>query len=171
VGREPELDLCVGALVVDGGHGLGRVTARTRGKGVDAEGATVVLGFPSGLSVILPLERAETCLRPPAGATELEAVRAALRSRSAPTEQSWRLRTKTTRAKIALGDPVGLAEVVRDTVVRQRRPAVRSRLSSTEQELYRMARQLLAADLALAAGIDEAQAETWIESQLDRNGQ
>jgi RNA polymerase-interacting CarD/CdnL/TRCF family regulator len=132
VGTEPALDLGVGALVVYGGHGLGRVTARSAGKGDDAEGARVVLEFPSGLTFILPLERAETCLRPPASVSGLEAVRAA--------------------------------------VARQRRLTARTKLSSAEQKLHRKAREQLAADLAVAAGIDEAQAETWIESQLDRNG-
>jgi RNA polymerase-interacting CarD/CdnL/TRCF family regulator len=171
VGRDPELDLGVGALVVYGSHGLGRVTATSARKGDDTDEATVVLEFPSGLSVILPLERAEACLRPPAGATEIEAVRAVLRSQNTPAEQSWQSRTRTTRTKIALGDLVGLAEVVRDAVERQRRFAAGSTLSSAEQELYRKARRLLAAELAVAAAIDEAQAETWIERQLDRNGE
>jgi RNA polymerase-interacting CarD/CdnL/TRCF family regulator len=168
-GHEPELDLCIGAFVVYGAHGVGRVTARSPKNGDDAEGATIALEFPSGLSVILPVERAEACLRPPADATELEAVRAVLRSRDAPAEQSWQIRTRTTRTKIALGEPVGLAEVVREAVERQRRFAAGSTLSSAEQELYRKARHLLAAEVAVAVGIDAAQAESWIERQLDGN--
>lgn len=167
VGGDPELDLGVGALVVYGSHGLGRITARNTKAGDDGEDVTIVLEFPSGLSVILPLERAEACLRPPAGAAELEAVQAVLRSRNPEAEQSWQTRTRTTRTKLALGDPVGLAEVVRDAVERQRRSATGSTLSSAEQELYRKARCLLAAELAVAAGIDETEAETWIESELN----
>jgi RNA polymerase-interacting CarD/CdnL/TRCF family regulator len=171
VAREPRLDLGVGALIVYGGHGVGRVSARGPAKGDSSEGDTVVLEFPSGLSVILPLERAEACLRPPAGATECEAVSAALRSRNTPIEQSWQARTRSTRTKIALGDPVGLAESVRDAVERQRRSANGSTLSSAEQELYQKARRLLAAELAVAADIDEAEAEAWIESHLEPDGQ
>jgi RNA polymerase-interacting CarD/CdnL/TRCF family regulator len=167
VGAGPELDLDVGALVVYGSHGLGRVTATSARNGDAGDGATVALEFPSGLSVILPIERAEACLRPPAGATEIEAVRAALRNGNTPTEQSWQSRTRMTRTKIAHGDPVGLAEVVRDAVERQRRFAAGSTLSSAEQELYRKARRLLAAELAVAAALDEAQADAWIEHQLD----
>jgi RNA polymerase-interacting CarD/CdnL/TRCF family regulator len=167
VDRAPELNLAVGALVVYGGHGLGRVTATSHTKSLDKQGATVVIEFPSGLSVTLPLKRAEACLRPPAGATEIETVRAALRRRNTPIEQSWQARTRTTRTKIALGDPVGLAEIIRDGVERQRRLAERSTLSFAEEKLYRTARRLLAAELAVAAGVDEAHAETWIESQLD----
>jgi RNA polymerase-interacting CarD/CdnL/TRCF family regulator len=169
VGRDPGLDLSVGASVVYGGHGLGRVAARTPKKGEAGEGATVVLEFASGLSVSLPLERAEACLRSPAGATELEAVRAALRVREVAIEPSWKARTRTTRTKIALGGAVGLAEVVRESVERQRRFATGSTVSPAEQELYKKARGLLAAELAVAAGLDEAEAETWIDSQMDGN--
>jgi CarD family transcriptional regulator len=163
------LDLSVGALVVYGGHGLGRVTARRTSNGEDAGSASIVLEFTSGLSVILPLERAESCLRSPADARAFEAVRAVLRSQNATIERSWQTRTQTTRAKIAAGDPVALAEVVRDAAERQRRFAAGSKLSDAEQQLYQKARRLLAAELAVATNIDEAQAETWIETQLDRN--
>jgi RNA polymerase-interacting CarD/CdnL/TRCF family regulator len=168
---EPELDLSVGAVVVYGGHGVGRVTGRKPANSGDAEGATIVLDFTSGLSVILPLERAESCLRPPADARAFEEVRAVLRSANATIEQSWQARTRTTREKIAAGDPVGLAEVVRDAVQRQRRFATGSTLSTAEQQLYRKARRLLADELAVAAGVDESQAETWIDTQLDRIGE
>jgi len=168
---ETGLDLHVGALVVYGSHGLGRVTGRKARHDGGSEGPTVVVEFASGLSVILPLERAESCLRPAARASDLEAVRAALRAQPRPTEQAWRDRTQTIRTKIALGGLVELAEVVRDTAERQRRQATGSTLSTGEQELYRKARRLLAAELAVAADIDECGAETWIEDQLVRNSE
>ena len=168
--RAPELDLSVGALVVYGGHGVGRICARSFESGEDSEASRVVLEFASGLSVILPLERAEACLRPTAGPGELDDVRATLRSRSTQNEQPAQARRRTTQSKIVVGDPVGLAEVVRDAVERQRRFAPGSTLSPAEQELYWKARRLLAAELVVAAHIDEAEAEAWIESQLDRTG-
>jgi RNA polymerase-interacting CarD/CdnL/TRCF family regulator len=166
--RAPGLDLSVGALVVYGGHGIGRISARNIESGRDPEASRVVLEFASGLSVILPLERAEACLRPTAGPSELDDVRATLRSRSTPIEQPAQARRKTTQTKIVVGDPVGLAEVVRDAVERQRQFAPGSTLSPAEQELYQKARRLLAAELVVAADIDEAEAQAWIESQLDR---
>ncbi len=159
-----ELDLGVGSLVVYGAHGLGRVTA---GQSVDVTAATVCIEFESGLSVILPLERAEACLRPPAGANELEAIGAVLRSRDTEIEESWQARSRATRTKIALGETGGLAEVVRDAIERKRRSAPGWSLSTAEQELYRKARHLLAAELAVAAGLDEDGADNWIELQLE----
>jgi CarD family transcriptional regulator len=168
---EPGLDLSVGALVVYGAHGIGRVSTRSPKKRGGAAGVTIALEFGSGLSVILPLERAEACLRPVAGASELEDVRAALRTRYVPIELPGQARTRTTRAKIAAGDPVALAEVVRDAVERQRLSASRSTAASTTQELYLQARRLLVAELVLAAGIDEVEADQWIDDQLDRSNE
>jgi RNA polymerase-interacting CarD/CdnL/TRCF family regulator len=74
-------------------------------------------------------------------------------------------RTRVTRTKIAAGEPVGLAEVVRDAVVRQRR-SPSGALSMYERELYLKARRLLAARLGAATATDEAQAEAWIDGQL-----
>ena len=162
---EPELDLRVGALVVYGEHGVGRVTRRSDGG--SGGGGTVVVEFASDLSVTLPIDRAVLCLRSLANAVELARVEDALRSRDAVVEKSWQVRTKTTRTKIAAGEAVGLAEVVRDAVGRERQLAAGSGLSSYERELYLKARRLLAAELGVATGTDETQAEAWIEVQLD----
>jgi RNA polymerase-interacting CarD/CdnL/TRCF family regulator len=167
VDREPRLDLSVGALVVYGSHGIGRVSARSPEK-LHSGAATVIIEFDSGLSVILPLERAEVCLRPIAGPSELDSVRAVLSSTDIPAQPPGQARTRATRSKIGVGDPVGLAEVVRDSVERQRRSAPGSTRSSAEQELYRQARRLLVAELVRAADIDEAGADSWIDDQLHR---
>jgi CarD family transcriptional regulator len=169
VEHEPRLDLGVGSLVVYGSHGIGRVSALSSEKLNGASMTVVALEFDSGLSVILPLERAEACLRPIAGPSELDAVRAVLRSRDVPADQPGQARTRATRSKIGLGDPVGLAEVVRDAVERQRRSGAGSARASTEQELYLQARRLLVAELVLAAQLDEAGAEAWVDDQLQRD--
>jgi CarD family transcriptional regulator len=167
VDREPGLDLSVGAVVVYGSHGIGRVSARSADER-EGSGEVVAVEFESGLSVTLPLGRAEACLRPIAGASELDEVRGALRSRSVSAEASGQARIRATRTKVAAGDPTGLAEVVRDVVERQRRSAPGSTRSTAEQELYQKARRLLVAELVLAADIDEATAEEWIDEQLRR---
>lgn len=147
-GQAAELDLSVGALVVYGCHGIGRVSSRNaEGQSNPRSSLTVVVEFPSGLSVILPFERATTCLRPLAGAIELDHVRAALRAQDVPIEKSWRARSQSTRSKILAGETIGLAEVVRDSVHRKRHLTPGSTLSPAEQDLYKKARHLLAAEL------------------------
>ena len=81
-------------------------------------------------------------------------------------EKSWLVRATSTRTKIAAGEAVGLAEVVRDAVARQRR-ASSGTLSTQERAFYLKARRLLAAELGVATATDEAQADAWIEDQLE----
>ena len=158
-------DLRVGALVVYGGYGLGRVAStRQSGRGVYSSGS-VVLEFEGGLSVTLPRERAIGCLRAVADAEELERVRDVLRHHEAAIETSWQARTRSTRTKISLGEPVGLAEVVREAFTRQQRSS-NGALSTYERELYLKARRLLATELGAATATDEAQANIWIDGQL-----
>jgi RNA polymerase-interacting CarD/CdnL/TRCF family regulator len=165
-GQAITLDLSVGARVVYGSHGIGRVSSlKTEGRG-SARAATVVVEFSSGLSVILPFERARACLRPLAGAVELDDVRVALRARDVPIEQSWRARSQSTRSKISAGETVGLAEVVRDSDQRARRLTPGAKLSPAEQDLYKKARHLLAAELGAVADLDEGETQTWIDHQL-----
>ena len=165
-GQAATLDLSVGALVVYGSHGIGRVSSReAKGRG-NARASTVVVEFPSGLSVMLPIERARACLRPLAGVIELSDVRAALRAQDVPIERSWRARSESTRAKISAGETVGLAEVVRDSVQRKRHLTPGAALSPAEQDWYKKARRLLAAELGAVADLEESEAETWIDHEL-----
>ncbi len=165
---QPQLDLRVGAMVVYGGHGLGRVSRTRDGGGKEASSSgSVVLEFASsGLSVTLPLERAAACLRSVADQGELARVRAALRGCDPSIETSWQVRTKSTRAKLAAGEAVGLAEIVRDAFAR-RRASPSGALSSSEREFSLKARRLLAAELAAAMATDEARADAWIEDELE----
>ena len=162
-----ELDLGVGSLVVYGGHGVGRVALIQDAEPASGRRRTVVVEFGDGLSVTLPLERAVTCLRPLVGEAVLTRVREVLRSREARIAESWQARTKSTRAKLAAGEAVGLAEVVRDSALRERGFSDGSTLSWHERELYLRARRLLAAELAAATERDDAGADAWIEAQLD----
>jgi RNA polymerase-interacting CarD/CdnL/TRCF family regulator len=161
-----QVDLSVGAMVVYGGYGLGRVACtRDRGTGQYSSGS-VVLEFAGGLSVTLPRERAIACLRSVADQRELARVENALRHDNATVEKSWQARTRNTRTKIAAGDPVGLAEVVREAVTRQRTSASGA-LSMYENELYLKARRLLVAELGVATATDEVRADAWVDSQLE----
>ncbi len=168
-GAEAPLRLSVGALVVYGSHGIGTISqmggAGSRGQRADV----VVIDFPKGLSVTLPLERAASCLRPLSGTSELVSVRNTLRAEGAAEEESWQKRTKAARSKLFSGDAVALAEVVRNAVRQESRPTPGGgtmRLSVHERELYLEARQLLAAEVGLSRGVDEAAAHAWIDDQL-----
>ena len=162
--------LAVGDLVVYGRHGAGRVASRQE-KGLGKPHEIIVLDLAAGLSVTLPLERALEYLRPLVSKTEVACVQTTLREDTALNEDTWLKRWKTMQAKVATGEAVSLAEVVRDSVQRDRTPAAggkTKRLSPSEHQLYLQARQLLASEIGLARGVELSEADDWITEQLAR---
>jgi RNA polymerase-interacting CarD/CdnL/TRCF family regulator len=160
----PEVEFAVGQVVVYRGHGPGRVIAsETRAAGVTAEDV-VVLELAGSLTVTLPLTLARQQLRPLATELQLANVQRTLRTPPPVSEVVWVKRQKATRAKLAAGEPSGLAEVVSDGARRHGGDA--ARLSASERELYLKARRLLADEIRHSRGIDTTQADDWITNQL-----
>jgi CarD family transcriptional regulator len=157
--------VAVGDSVVYAAHGIGRVIAReqTRVAGTDRD--CVVVELATGLRVTLPIEGAAERLRPVAGIAEIEDVRRTLTSASSGREGTWTRRITNNKAKLASGQPIELAELVRDGG-RLDRPASRLRLSHSERRVYLQARELLVRELCSARGIDPDAADAWIEAQI-----
>jgi CarD family transcriptional regulator len=161
--------LVVGDQVVYPGHGVGRVTARKKRIVDGTEHDVLVLSLPGSLSVTLPVERAQGLLRPLLSEAELGRVGETLREDRAPSADVWVKRMKATQVKLASGDPLELAEIVRDGALRQRSLIAKgngSHLSSSEHDLYVRARRLLSGEIGLAHGLDPGDADAWIEEQL-----
>src|SRR5262249_11039198 len=117
------------------------------------------------LMVTLPITLARTQLRPLANELELASVQQTLRMTPPPaSEPVWFKRQKATHAKLAAGEPIGLAEVVSDGAHRHQGEA--RRLSVRERELYLQARRHLADEIGHVRGIEASQAEDWIANQL-----
>jgi CarD family transcriptional regulator len=164
------LDLAVGDVAVYAGHGVARIVLRLT-KHIEGEPHEfVVIECSPGLSITLPLAHARLRLRPLVTETEIGAVSAVLRApTSTSSTENWLRRMKATRAKIAGGKAVELAEVVRDGALRGQQLRERGTpgtLSPNERELYLKARQLLAVELGASRGLDPAQADAWIETEL-----
>ena len=161
--------MAVGDLVVYGSHGVGRVVVREERLLQSALREVVVLELADGLSVTLPVELARTQLRPLLNQTDLQRVRETLREEHTPTDAVWLKRRKETQVKLAGGDPLGLAEVVRDGAFRQRKLRAKgngSQLSSAEKDMYKRARRLLSTEISRANGLEPSAAEAWIDKQL-----
>ena len=85
----------------------------------------------------------------------------------------WPKRRRDSQAKLTGGDPVELAEIIRDSARREWTPpakGTKSQLSPGERELFVKARQLLSNEIALARGVEPAEANAWIDEQLTRTG-
>jgi CarD family transcriptional regulator len=159
----------VGDVVVYASHGVGRVASRETRMVLGAEQEMVVLEFADGLTVTLPLERAREQFRPLASEADMRRVRETLREDRLLDEESWIKRRRDTLVKLAAGGAVDLAEIVRDGVSRGRKLTPKggvTRLSDAEKDSLGKARQLLSGEIAVALGLEPAQAEAWIEEQL-----
>ena len=88
----------------------------------------------------------------------------------------WRKRSGSPDRRVGRltgGDPLELAEIVRNGARRERTftaDGTNSKLSISEKALCVKARRLLAGEIGLARGLDRAVVETWIDEQLVRIG-
>ncbi len=108
-----------------------------------AEQEIVVLELADGLSVTLPLQLARELLRPLLGEAGLRRVQQTLREDGALSGDVWVKRMKQVQAKMRGGDPLELAEIVRDGARRERRltaNGTNSKLSISEKRLCVKAR-------------------------------
>jgi RNA polymerase-interacting CarD/CdnL/TRCF family regulator len=158
-GGEPArvVKLAIGDLVVYGTHGAGPITARETRPVLGEEQIVVVVALAHGLSVELPLARAEESLRPVADEDEIARLGVVLRSEATLDPDSWLKRQRAVREK--LGTALGLAEVVSEA-------AQRPTLAPSERELVRRAKDLLAVEIGLSRGEDPSAAAAWIDEQL-----
>ena len=156
------LDIAVGDTVVYAAHGVGRVVAREQKRVDGTKRDCVVVELDGELRVTLPLLEAAERLRAVADERELEDVRRTLASGPSGPDAPWTKRMKESKAKLAAGRAVDLAELVRDAEGSGRA----ARLSHGERQLYLQARRLLVRELCSARGLDEDEAEAWIETQL-----
>ena len=152
-------------------YGVGRVVAREQRLVLGAQQEIVVLVLEEGLTVSLPIERARDQLRLVASEAVIRQMRETLREDLAVSDKPWLARQKESRAKLTAGDPLGLAEIVRDGASRQQAltaKGTKTLLSPSERDVFVKARQLLSTEIAQARGVGAAETDEWIDQQLTR---
>ena len=159
------LRFAVGDLVVYSAHGVGRVVARERVFVGGAERECILVDLAAGLRVTLPVEVATDRLRAVANEAEFACVKQTL-AEPGDRDGSWTRRIKESTAKLVRGGVVELAELVRDGARHDAPARGVSRLSTSERRLYLHARQLLAREICSARGVEQVEADAWIEAQL-----
>ena len=101
----------------------------------------------------------------------LARVQSTLGADETASTDTWLKRRQNSLAKLSTGDPVGLAEIIRDCASRESatsRTGAKATLSPGERELSTKARQLLSIEIALVRGLEQGEANTWIDEQLAR---
>src|ERR1700710_2129820 len=126
------------------------------------------------LYLVLRVEQGDLTVRVPADNVELVGVRAVVGQdglekvfevlRAPHTEEptNWSRRYKANLEKLASGNPLKVAEVVRDLWRRERERG----LSAGEKRMLAKARQILVSELALAENTNEDKAETLLDEVL-----
>jgi len=160
------VDIAVGDTVVYAAHGVGRVVAREQKRVDGTKRDCVVVELDGELRITLPLLEAAERLRAVANERELKDVGRTLASGPSEPDVTWMKRMKESKAKLAAGRAVELAELVRDGERSERA----ARLSHGERQVYLQARRLLVRELCSARGLDADEAEAWIEAQLALSG-
>jgi RNA polymerase-interacting CarD/CdnL/TRCF family regulator len=157
-------------VVVYNAHGVGRVIAREQRLIGGAERDCILVELAGGMRVTLPLDTARERLRAVCSKAELASVQKTLAEEPSGRDSSWTRRIKESKAKLAGGRAVDLAELVRDGARCEDGEKGLPRLSPGERSVYLQARQLLVREISSAQGVEQAQAENWIAAQLPPRG-
>ena len=154
----------VGETVVYPHHGAARIeeikTRTVRGE----EKLYLKLKVAQGdLTVRVPADNAEIVgVRDVVGQAGLDKVFEVLRTPFAEEPTNWSRRFKANLEKLASGDVIKVAEVVRDLWRREKDRG----LSAGEKRMLAKARQILVSELALAENTNEDKAEALLDEVL-----
>jgi CarD family transcriptional regulator len=160
--KEPEF--AEGDYVVYPTHGVGRIQGVVTQEIAGTTLKVIVINFEKErMTLRVPVAKATNSgLRRLSSRKEMETALKTLKGRSRVRRMMWSRRAQEYEAKINSGDPVSIAEVVRDLY----RNAGQPDQSYSERQIYQAALDRLARELAAVEKIDEMAAAQKLESVL-----
>lgn len=160
----PAIEFAVGDHVVYPTHGVGRVTGIVTEEIAGHRLTLIVVEFEDNRMVLrVPVAKAKSAgLRKLSSRKAIEQALATLKGRARIKRTMWSRRAQEYEAKINSGDPVAIAEVVRDL----HRNAGQPDQSFSERQIYEQALDRLAAELAAIEQVDKATAAAKLTSYL-----
>ena len=154
-----------GDFVVYPTHGVGKIlgTEKSQIAGMDVQ--LMVIRFEQDrMTLRVPLEKARTLgLRTLSSRKHMDDAITTLKSKAKIRRTMWSRRAQEYEAKIKSGDPVSIAEVVRD--LRKRDPQIEQ--SYSERQLYEAALERLTRELAVVDGVEESAAQAKVDEVLE----
>ena len=153
-----------GTWVVYPTHGVGKVMGVEDQEIAGIKLTLVVINFEKDrMTLRVPTDKAEESgLRKLSSRDEMKGALKALKGRSRVRRTMWSRRAQEYEAKINSGDPVSIAEVVRDLHRKEDQPDQ----SYSERQIYQAALDRLARELAAVEEIDEVSATEKLENLL-----
>ena len=161
-----KLDFEAGDFVVYPAHGVGRVEGIETHSIAGLEVQLYAITFEKErMTLKVPVTKARNAgLRRLSSKDRIKVALETLQGRSRVRRTMWSRRAQEYEAKINSGDPVSIAEVVRDLY----RGADQSDQSYSERQIYQAALERLARELAAVEKIDETKAPERLESVLSK---
>ena len=165
--KKPEpikIDFSTGDYVVYPTHGVGRVDAIETQTIAGLELRLIVIRFDKEkMTLRVPIEKAKASgLRKLSSNQQMDIALTTLKGRSRTSRAMWSRRAQEYEAKINSGDPVSIAEVLRDL----HRNAGQPDQSYRERQIYEAALDRLARELAAVEKIDRDAATQKLEDML-----
>lgn len=161
---DKKLKVSTGDYVVYPTHGVGKVTGFEEQEISGDKLKLIVIDFHKDRMILrVPVTKAETSgLRRLSSKDEMKVALKTLKGRSRVRRTMWSRRAQEYEAKINSGDPVSIAEVVRDL----HRKADQPDQSYSERQIYQAAFDRLVRELAAVEEIDEDAASEQLETVL-----
>jgi CarD family transcriptional regulator len=159
-----KLTFAAGDYIVYPSHGVGRITGVETQVIAGMELEMYVVSFENERLILrVPVDKAQKAgMRKLSSREKIQSAMEALKVRTRPRRNvMWSRRAQEYEAKINSGDPVAIAEVVREL----HRPDDAEQ-SYSERQMYRAALERLAREVAAIEKIDEAEASRRLESVL-----
>ena len=159
-----QLPFSKGEFVVYPTHGVGKVTGiETREIAGEKLKLFVILFDKEKMTLRVPVTKADNSgLRSLSSHKIMDSAMKTLRGRSRVKRTMWSRRAQEYEAKINSGDPISIAEVVRDLHRKEDQPDQ----SYSERQIYQAALERLVRELAAVENIDELAASEKLEKEL-----
>lgn len=160
----PAPEFTVGDHVVYPTHGVGRVTGIVTEEIAGHRLTLIVVEFEENRMVLrVPVAKARTAgLRKLSSRKAIDLALSTLKGRARVKRTMWSRRAQEYEAKINSGDPIAIAEVVRDL----HRNAGQPDQSFSERQIYEQAMDRLAAELAAIEQVDKPTAAAKLATVL-----
>lgn len=161
-----KLEFVTGDFVVYPAHGVGRVEGVETHQIAGQEVTLYAIAFEKErMTLKVPVSRARNSgLRRLSSQDRIRSALETLQGRSKTRRAMWSRRAQEYEAKINSGDPVAIAEVVRDLY----RGTDQGEQSYSERQIYQAALERLARELAAVEEIDEIRATAHLEQVLNK---
>lgn len=161
-----KLPFSKGDYVVYPTHGVGRVKGVERREIAGFDLRLFVISFEAEkMTLRVPVDKVENSgLRRISSQDKMETALTTLRGRARGKRTMWSRRAQEYEAKIHSGDPVSIAEVLRDL----HRAAGQPEQSYSERQMYEAALDRLAHELALVEKTDRDAAARKVEAVLSK---